>query len=181
MIVAREKRKQNISEYILYMWQIEDMIRALQFDMNQIEKVLISQYKADDIQHKEIVDWYSNLVLMMQKEQKQQSGHMQFLVNLVNDLDHFHKALLSQQVDAEYIRLYQDIAPDIELVRQKSGKKDNDIEVVLNTLYLILMLKMKQQDVSEGTQKAVWKLGNFMGHLSRLYRNFESGDLELIY
>ena len=28
MIVARQKKKENIAEYLLYMWQIEDIIRA---------------------------------------------------------------------------------------------------------------------------------------------------------
>jgi hypothetical protein len=43
------------------------------------------------------------------------------------------------------------------------------------------MLKMKKQEISEGTQKAVWKFGNFMGHLSKLYKAYESGDLDLTY
>lgn len=28
MITASQKRKENIAEYLLYMWQIEDLIRA---------------------------------------------------------------------------------------------------------------------------------------------------------
>ena len=36
MIVAEQKRKENVAEYILYMWQIEDTIRALDFDLTRI-------------------------------------------------------------------------------------------------------------------------------------------------
>ena len=36
MFVAQEKRKANIAEYIIYMWQVEDMIRALKLDMTRI-------------------------------------------------------------------------------------------------------------------------------------------------
>ena len=36
MIVARQKRKENIAEYLLYMWQVEDLIRANRFDMDAI-------------------------------------------------------------------------------------------------------------------------------------------------
>ena len=32
MIIARQKRKENIAEYLLYMWQVEDLIRANKFD-----------------------------------------------------------------------------------------------------------------------------------------------------
>ena len=181
MIVAREKRKKNIVEYILYMWQVEDLIRALDFDLQKIKDTLIAQYQTDEEQEKEVVAWYSNLVLMMQKEQLRETGHMQILINLTNDLNRFHEALLRQHIDAEYSRLYADIKDDLVLVRQKSGRNHHDIEVALNTLYLILMLKMKNQDISEGTQKAVWKFGNFMGHLSELFKSYESGDLELAY
>ena len=48
MLVAKQKRKENISEYILYLYQIEDMIRAMQFDMNRIELQLIPEYKVDE-------------------------------------------------------------------------------------------------------------------------------------
>ena len=34
MIIARQKRKENIAEYLLYMWQVEDLIRANKFDMD---------------------------------------------------------------------------------------------------------------------------------------------------
>ncbi len=44
MIVAREKRESNIVEYILYMWQVEDLIRAYQFDIESIKTNVIPQY-----------------------------------------------------------------------------------------------------------------------------------------
>ena len=181
MIISKEKRRTNIAEYILYMWQVEDTIRALELDMDKIESKLVASYDVDEPTKKEIIEWYRNLVLMMGKEQKQKSGHLQFLVNLTNDLNHFHLALIQQQADQDYMASYNDIRSDIEMVRQKSKRDDSDIEVALNTLYLILMLKMKNQEISEGTQKAVWKFGNFMGNLSRLFKSYESGDLDIAY
>ena len=38
MIIAQEKRKTNIAEYIIYMFQIEDMLRAMQFNNDQIKQ-----------------------------------------------------------------------------------------------------------------------------------------------
>ena len=181
MIIAREKRKTNIAEYIIYLWQVEDMIRALNLDLDKINETLVAGYDVDENTKKEISDWYKHHVVMMQKEQKQKSGHLQVLVNLVNDLNAFHNALINQNADAEYTRIYNDIKEDIDLVRNKSGHDHHDVEVALNTLYLILMLKMRKQDISEGTQKAVWKYGNFMGHLSKLFKAYEAGHLELNY
>lgn len=41
------------------------------------------------------------------------------------------------------------------------------------------MLKMKEKEISEGTQQAVMKFGNFLGYLSVLYKSYESGELEI--
>jgi hypothetical protein len=181
MIVAQEKKKNNIGEYILYMWQVEDLIRTLKFDIGEINAKLVSQYQVDEQQKEEIRSWYQNLALMMQKEQLQQTGHLQFLVNTVNELEHFHQALIKNGINSDYSRLYNDVKGDIDMLRNKSNQHHHDIEVALNTLYIILMLKMKQQEVSEGTQMAVWKFGNFIGHLSSLYKAYESGELEMDY
>ena len=43
MIVAKQKRKENIAEYLLYMWQVEDLIRANQFDIDSIRRNVIAQ------------------------------------------------------------------------------------------------------------------------------------------
>ena len=141
--------------------------------------MLVNHYKVEEDQKKEIKNWYQNLVLMMQKEQKQQSGHLQFLVNLTDELNRFHLILIERNIDSEYSRIYSEINPDLELIRQKSGQNHHDIEVSLNTLYLILMLKVKDQKISEGTQQAVWKFGNFLGNLSKLFKAWEAGDLEI--
>ena len=42
MIIARQKRKENIAEYLLYMWQVEDLIRANKFDMDSINRTVIA-------------------------------------------------------------------------------------------------------------------------------------------
>ena len=44
MLIAREKKKNNIAEYILYMWQLEDMLRALKLDMEQVDRYLPAFY-----------------------------------------------------------------------------------------------------------------------------------------
>ena len=44
MIVAQQKRKENMVEYLLYMWQVEDLIRANGLDIDKIRETLIKQY-----------------------------------------------------------------------------------------------------------------------------------------
>ena len=47
MIVAEQKRKENVAEYILYMWQIEDTIRALDFDLTRITEYVHEGYRLE--------------------------------------------------------------------------------------------------------------------------------------
>lgn len=42
MDIALAKRRENIAEYILYLWQIEDLLRALQFSPEAIYSQLIA-------------------------------------------------------------------------------------------------------------------------------------------
>lgn len=39
MLIAQKLRKENIAEYLLYMWQVEDIIRANKLEIESIEKV----------------------------------------------------------------------------------------------------------------------------------------------
>ena len=46
MDIAQAKRRENIAEYILYLWQLEDLLRALKFSpeaMNQANSPHISR------------------------------------------------------------------------------------------------------------------------------------------
>lgn len=44
MYTASQKRKENIAEYLLYMWQIEDLIRANNLDIDKIRSSIIDLY-----------------------------------------------------------------------------------------------------------------------------------------
>ena len=44
MLIAQQKLKENIAEYILYMYQIEDVIRAYHFDLNKIMEKYVKEF-----------------------------------------------------------------------------------------------------------------------------------------
>ena len=46
MFIAKQKRKENIAEYLLYMWQVEDIIRSMNCDIRLIDSNIVSQYPA---------------------------------------------------------------------------------------------------------------------------------------
>ncbi len=44
MLIAEQKRKENIAEFILYIWQLEDILRAYNFDIETINEHIIKRF-----------------------------------------------------------------------------------------------------------------------------------------
>lgn len=176
MLIAQQKRKENIAEYILYLYQVEDLIRAFKFDLNLIEERLVTAYKADEKTSDEIQNWYTNLVIMMDKEGIREKGHLQFLTNLINDLNDFHLQLMETGADKMYVQSFQLTAGLLTELKSKNPAAQNDIQLALDTIYGFLLLKMKKTDVSDATATAVKQLSRWLGNLSKLYKEFETGE-----
>lgn len=179
MLIAKQKRKENIAEYILYLFQIEDLIRAFQLDMELIQQKLISQYAtAGEVQRSEITDWYKNLVLMMRKEGISEKGHFQFLLNLVNELNEFHLKLMETGKVQEYVQTYQTVAGLITELKLKSNGNKNNIQISLEAIYGFLLLKIQKKEVTPETNEAMHRLSGWLGKLSTLFKDYEANKLE---
>lgn len=179
MLVARQKRKENIAEYILYLYEVEDLIRAFRLDMDLINENLVSRYQVEQKTKKDISDWYENLVAMMEKEGKQEKGHLQFLLNLVNDLHEFHLRLMHTEIEPMYVSVYKAVAGLINELKQKNPEAANEVQVAIDGIYGYLMLKIQKKEITPETRDAVKRMSNWLSHLSKLFRDFESGDLEI--
>jgi len=178
MLIAQEKRNTNIAEYILYLWQVEDLLRTCSFNPDTINQQLVNRFQSDENTSREIAAWYMNLAVMMEKEHILETGHLQVLKNLVNDLNEFHLKLLQTQADQEYIRLYQMNRAAISEFKKKSSGTDNEVEACLNALYVVWVLKIKNAEISEQTKTTVEGFGRLMGHLSARYIQFENDEFE---
>lgn len=180
MLIARDKRQTNIAEYILYIWQVEDIIRALNFDLDEIGNKIVSQFDVDDDTKLEIYQWYKNLVLMMQKEQVTEKGHVQFIINIIDDLYRFHLRLLQTSTDSQYLALYQVAHPLIEELRSKSDDSEaNEILIAFQALYSIVLLKLQNKTITQETNFAIDRISKLVGHLSGRYKQFEDGEFEI--
>ncbi len=68
MFISQQLRQKSIAEYLLYMWQVEDIIRAYDCSLTRIKREYIEQFGYTPEQKAELVDWYGNLVRMMNNE-----------------------------------------------------------------------------------------------------------------
>lgn len=179
MLIAKQKRKENIVEYILYIYQVEDLIRAFQLDMNLIEARLIPQYQADENSLAEISEWYKNLLLMMEKEGIREKGHLQFLKNLIQELNEFHLKLLGTEVSKDYVGLYKTVAGLLTELKQKNREAENNIQLSLDTVYGYLLLKMQKKEITSETTEAIRRISGWLNLLSGLFKDYEADELIL--
>jgi flagellin-specific chaperone FliS len=178
MLTSREKKKNNIAEYILYMWQTEDLIRLHQCDIQQISESILSQYTTEDAQKAELTEWWENLAEMMKLENKEKSGHLQFLINTVNDINSLHIRLIRDPEHIPYQVRFQYVEPMIrELEDKLAMKAENDIDLMLVALYNYFILKLKGAEISEGTREAVQAFAGFLALLSQFYKKDQEGTL----
>jgi hypothetical protein len=170
MIIAEQKRKENIAEYLLYMYQVEDMIRANKLDLDNIEATLIGKFDVPYEVKRDMREWYKTLIAMMRDEQKEQTGHIAILEHTAGQLSEMHQQILKAGIDISYKETYNKAKAHIEALRMRSGHtKENDIQVALNGLYGLLILKLRKTAITEETSKAFDTIRELVAELSQRY------------
>ena len=138
-----------MAEYLLYLWQVEDIIRACKLDMDTIEQTVIARYDVDETKRGEIREWYESLVKMMKLEHVEQS--------------------------AEYGADYYRTLPLIVELRAREHKTDStgELETCFNALYGVMLLRLQGKEISHDTQVAIAQISHFLGLLSAYYKKDE--------
>lgn len=179
MFIAKELRKKSIAEYLLYMWQIEDIIRAMGCSLPLIRKAYISKFTDyTDEQKEDEIDWFGNLVRMMNEEGKRDQGHLNINDIIVRDLVDLHQRLLQSNRFPIYNAEYYKVLPFIVELRGKRDKNISEIETCLDALYGIMMLRMQKKEISPETEHAIKEISTFIGMLSDYYLKNETEGLD---
>lgn len=181
MYISQQLKQQNIAEYLLYMWQVEDLIRANGFDIKQIKKCIIEPYPSlSEAQKKELTQWYIDLINMMHDEGVMQKGHLQINKNIIVWLTDLHLRLLRSPKFPYYSAAYYKALPFIVELRAKGADKDvPELETCFDAMYGVWMLKLQKKEVSEDTQKAVKVISDLLAMLAGYYIKDKKGELDL--
>ena len=173
-MIARQKRKENIVEYLIYMWQVEDLIRACHFHMDEIESRIISRYDQPEEVKKEISRWYRELMDMMRIEGVMEKGHIRINRNVISELTDRHLNLLKSPQETIYGSLYYKALPDIVQLRSKSGGDDvPEVETCLIAVYGYLILKLQGKEISSETTESVKRISALLAFLAARFHEQE--------
>lgn len=142
-------KKDNIAEYILYLWQIEDYLRAF-----------LEQADATAELHE--------LSEMMHREGIMEKGHLQLANNALSELEELHSSILNE--DAMYRATILRLQPSLNLLKAKTDRPTmSDIEACLLLLYQIMMLRLQKKEITPQTADVQQKATQLLQFLSRTY------------
>ena len=149
-------KKDNIAEYILYLWQMEDYLRAFP-------------------QQAEATTELHELNEMMHREGIMESGHLQLAANALNELEELHAQLLDE--DAMYRAAIIRLQPSLNLLKAKTDRPTmSDIEACLLLLYQIMMLRLQKKEITPETAQVQQQATQLLQFLSKTYRDFDISE-----
>jgi hypothetical protein len=162
------------------MWQVEDLIRANGCDIERIRHAVVDPYPASPEQKEELTAWYQDLIDMMQREGVTEKGHLQMNRNVITWLTDLHLQLIRSPKFPYYNAAYYKALPFIVELRARGAHRDEpEVEVSLEALYGILLLRLQKKEVSAETAKAQEALSAWLGMLADYYKQDKEGTLEL--
>jgi hypothetical protein len=179
MDIAQAKRQENIAEYVLYLWQLEDLLRALQFSPEAIYSQLIVPRGGSEEWNLAALEWYVNIAELLEKEDKSEGGHLDHTLHIVSDLNDLHLLLLQQPVGKKYRELFGRLAPALPRLRQTLGNADiSDIELAFRALYAAMLYRIKGEK-GELSDEVISLVSPVVATLADIFHRAERGEIDL--
>ncbi len=144
-----KSKKENIAEYILYLWQMEDYLRAFP-------------------EHAEATPELHELNEMMHREGIMDGGHLALAQNALAELEDLHAELLNE--DAMYRAAIIRLQPSLNLLKAKTDNPTmSDLEACFTLLYQIMLLHLQKKPVSPETASVQQQATQVLQFLSKTY------------
>jgi hypothetical protein len=181
MLVARQKINENIAEYVLYMFQIEDLIRAYDFDLEAIIDGYVRPQLPDSSFIEQYKEWYRDLIAQMKSQRIQKTGHLHDLKDIIVELSYLHNTLINISNDEKYKTLFTAATPFIDEFKEISNLKDkNAIEIVFHAMYMKLLLRLQKKEISAETEEAFDAMRILIAYLAKAYHDMKSGSMNFL-
>ena len=142
-------KRENIAEYILWLWQMEDYLRAFPEQAEATQEL-------------------QELNEMMHREGITESGHLQLAQNALGELEDLSDQL--QNEEATYRAAIIRLQPSLNLLKAKTDRPTmSDIEACLILLYQIMLLRLQKRPISPETASVQAQATQLLQYLSKVY------------
>lgn len=144
-----KNKKDNIAEYILYLWQLEDYLRAFPEAAEQNEEL-------------------ANIYQMMHADDVMDGGHIQLAQIALKELEMLSDDIIAQE--ATYKAAMLQLTPSLNLLKARTDRPTmTNIEACLVLLYQIMMLRLQGKPVSAETEEVQKQATSILQYLSKTY------------
>ena len=179
MKIAKELKDKNVCEYLLYMWQVEDTMRAFGCDAERVSAEYLSGFQFNDDERRREEEWFENLCRMMHEEGCLEQGHLQINRGTLSLLVDLHQQMLKSTKQPFYSAAYYKTLPYIVELRARNNKEVGELETCFNCLYGMMLLRLQHKEITEETKAAVATISHLLALLADAYKKDKEGTLEL--
>lgn len=168
MFVAQKLRSQSVAAYIIYMYQVEDLMRAYGLDAERIAAEYLPRFGYDEEQMRQAREWYEALARMMREEGKEESGHLRVVQNTLDLLEERHQEYLADSDGQDYRAAYYRALPHIVALRaQGSNREKPEMENCIEALYGATLLRMQGKELTAATEAALKPISELLSKLEK--------------
>ena len=171
MFLAKKIKEESEVGYILYMWQLEDIVRAYGCNAEKMVSDYLPKFHYEGEMQKQEAQWWTDIVEMMRSEGIFEKGHLQMVKGTLSLLSDKHMELLADAKETLYNALYYKALPFIVELRSKANNREKpELEVCMEALYGVTLLKMQGREVGKQTQEAHDAIANMLTYLNKKYK-----------
>lgn len=181
MLIAEQKKSHNIAEYILYMYQVEDMLRACQFDWEKIKKQVVEPQTPNPSLLSDAEKWFATINKEMKNRSLEKKGHIHEVKEIMGEIVYLHTTLLDVVKDKKYTDLFEAAKENIEAFRNKSDLGNiHPVEICFEALYMKLLMRLKKQEITAESEQAFDTMRILLAYLSKAYHQMKSGNMDFL-
>lgn len=171
--IADKKRKQNVTEYILYFFQMEDIIRAYAFNMDDLETYVVSHYPIPEAEKKETLEWLAGLAEAMKVNGIEKHGHLPEIQQTVDELASLHWELL--KTDNQYFEIYRKAKSYVVQSILDVGDRNpgHEIQICLHSIYGQLLSRLHGREIPPAILEANERFGDLLSYLAWVFHHRE--------
>ena len=134
---------------------------------------------ADEQQKENIFNWYMQIVELLRKEGKEEKGHIEHTLHLIQDLHNLHLQLMKLPVGDHYRVTYTRMAAELPRLRTILDNNEiSDTELAFRALYAAMLYRIKGSG-ERAIEDTLAVISPSIGELAALYGKMERGELNL--
>ena len=165
MALVEDKRISNVSEYLFQSYQAEDLVRQLDFNLEELFANHLDSLGDVEAEKR----WFTDLAEAMKAEGVEKGGHISKHLAIVKELNEIHFHLLRS--DRTYRGHFDQAKLHINRYMQAyGGELSNPIQICLDGIFQYKLKRAKQESLTDSDREGMQSFVELCSYLSYRYK-----------